>query len=543
MKNITILIFLLQSGSLVYGQTTNFDERINAIDLYAGELQALKSEINLTKTEIESFKNSKILAKDQKILDSLNIEIKKISNEITLSSEYVEAERVKKEVKELKNLVQEKDLYLSTQEKLKTLSNNEANSSRLNQYIQSVKEGKDNKSKIIFFALTQTDKDIAKEFDQANTYLIRERYMQDPLDQQIKEQKKKIESSLFYPEDAIKNIKQSLNDLKVQKGIFQNLKHELSTTQYDFKFETWSLGLFNCESNAHYFTPTNFKNLIMLKNEDSLMSVIKIDPSSPNSFQIVYHCKKPGRFGGCLDNTKKELCRLDEACQKSLIEMEASYNRNDFFQAVKPYLASGLLAERLKDYQDVEKFNVLKAMNDSKKLGYYKLEELYSMMDPIIEMSKSLEAKTPEDYLKKIKIEIDKAKKKAIDQVMKKSGPGTSPQKMEQSKNSLNYLYTSMQTELEDILNDDVIQNRAYKNCENSEIDREKFCQASNQWRTRVNVFEPKTEITNLTPTECPRGVFRFQPENGGSQKNDCSLDSLGELEKSIKDVEQKLGN
>lgn len=156
--------------------------------------------------------------------------------------------------------------------------------------------------------------------------------------------------------------------MKVQKGIFQNLKQELSTTQYDFKFETWSLGLFNCESKAHYFTPTNFKNLIMLKNEDSLMSVIKIDPSSPNSFQIVYHCKKSGRFGRCLGNTKKELCRLDEACQKSLIKM-----------------------------------------------------------------SKSLGAKTPEDYLKKIKIEIDKSKKKAIDQIMKKSGPGTSPQKIEQT--------------------------------------------------------------------------------------------------------------
>ena len=202
-----------------------------------------------------------------------------------------------------------------------------------------------------------------------------------------------------------------------------------------------------------------------------------------------------------------------------------------------------LIVDILKEYQDVEKFNVLKGMNDSKKLGYYKLEELYSMMNPIIEMSKTLEAKTPEDYLKKIKIEIDKSKKKAIDQIMKKSGPGTSPQKMEQTKTSLNYLYTSMQTELEDILSDDVIQNRAYKNCESSEIDREKFCQASSEWRSRVKAFEPKTEITNLTPTECPRGVFRFQPENGASATNDCSLDSLGELEKSIKDVEQKLGD
>jgi hypothetical protein len=87
MKKIAVFILLLQSWSLVFGQTTNFDERLNAIDLYADELKALKSEINLTKKRIESFKNSKILAKDQKIIDSLNIETKKISNEITLSCE------------------------------------------------------------------------------------------------------------------------------------------------------------------------------------------------------------------------------------------------------------------------------------------------------------------------------------------------------------------------------------------------------------------------------------------------------------------------
>jgi hypothetical protein len=49
--------------------------------------------------------------------------------------------------------------------------------------------------------------------------------------------------------------------------------------------------------------------------------------------------------------------------------------------------------------------------------------------------------------------------------------------------------------------------------------------------------------VINLTPNECPRGVFRFQQEDNASVKHDYSLDSLGELEKSIKNVEQKLGN
>jgi hypothetical protein len=78
--------------------------------------------------------------------------------------------------------------------------------------------------------------------------------------------------------------------------------------------------------------------------------------------------------------------------------METTYQGNDFFSRVKPFLAAELLGERLKDYCDDEKFNLLKAMDESKKLGHYGLQELYSMMDPMIEISKKIDAKTPEEY-------------------------------------------------------------------------------------------------------------------------------------------------
>ena len=541
MKKIILFLFFLQIWSLVYAQAPNFEERINSIDEYASVLKKIEAEISATKVEIDSFKNSKIILKDQQVLDSLKFQVTKISKDVSGNGEYVEAERIKNELKELKRLMHEREMYVANQDKLKALSNNQDNSPRLKQYIQSVKDGKDTKSKILFFTLNQSDKITAQEFDKANTFLIRERYMQEPLDKEIKEQKKKIESSLSYPENAIQKIKQSQNDLTAQQEIFQKIKTELSSTQYDFKFETWSLGLFNCESKASYFRPTEFDDLIMLKNEESLMSVIKIDPAHPTSFQIVYHCKKPGRFGGCLDNTQKELCRLDQQCLKSLLEMEASYKRNEVFTRLRPHLAPELLQDRLKDYRNVEKFNFLQAMNDSKKLGYYNLEEIYSMMDPMIEFSRNLEANNPEDYFKKIKIELDKSKKKAIDQIVKKIGAGANSQKMEQTKTSLNYLYSSMQSELEVILNDDVIQNRAFKNCDISDLESEKFCQASIEWKNRVTVFESQNEVKNLTPNECPRGVFRLNSKEDDFLKSDCATGSLSDLEQSIQDVEKKL--
>ena len=543
MKKIIVFLIFLQIWSLAYAQTPSFEDRINAVDEYASVLKKVEAEINSVKVEIESYKNAKIIEKDQQVLKGLNFQISKIFQDVSANRDYVESERIKKELVELKRLIHNKELYANAQNKSKSISENEANSPRLKKYIQSVIDGKDKKSQIIYFTLSQKDQVAAQAFDNANTYLIRERYMQEPLEKEIQQQKKKIDSSLSYPEEAVREIKQSLNDLKAQEAIFQNLKSELSSTQYDFKFETWSLGLFNCESKASYFKPTEFDNLIMLKNEDSLMSVIKIDSEHPKTFQIVYHCKKPGRFGGCLDNTQKELCRLDQQCLKSLLEMESSYQRNDFFSRVRPFLAAELLGARLKDYRDNEKFNLLKAMDESKKLGHYSLEELYSMMDPIIEISKKIEAKTPEEYLKKIKLEIEKSKKIAIDQIIKKNGAGANTPLMDQTKASLNYLYTSMQTELEVILSDDVIQNRSYKDCEKAESGNDQFCRASREWKDRVRVFEPKKEIKNLTPNECPRGVFRLDAQYDVSLKNDCSLETLGELEKFIENVEQKLGN
>jgi hypothetical protein len=126
---------------------------------------------------------------------------------------------------------------------------------------------------------------------------------------------------------------------------------------------------------------------------------------------------------------------------------------------------------------------------------------------------------------------------------MKKMGTGSNSLKMEQTKASLNYLFTSMQTELKVILSDDVIQNRISKDCDKLETANVQFCQASSEWKNRVKVFEAKKEIISLTPNKCPRCVFRLDAQKDASLKNDCSLDTLGELEKSLKNVEQKFGN
>ncbi len=529
-KNIFILLNLM-FVSVAIAQTLTFEERIKAIDQFISESDRIQNEIKEFKQELEIYSTPKMLKKDTDVLSSILNAVGTSEKEVSLANYFVETSRIKKELAELKEVINERETYKKNQKKLKELEYHQAYSKRLNRYIESVKAGKYNQAKALLFTLNDMEKSIAEDFEKMHDYIIREKNMQQSLDQEIVDTKAKIEKSLFYPEESVAKIKKNELLINDQKIIFQQLKDEHALTQYDFKFETWSLGLFNCESKAEYHRPVNFPDMLMLKNAGSLMSVIRLDPATPNKFEIIYHCNKKGRFGGCLDNEKKELCRLDPSCLGALTEMESAYKRDEYFLSLKSTLPAAVLSERLEMYRDKDKFNFLKAMAESNKLGYFSLEELYSMMAPIIEFSKTLVAKSPEEYYKKIKVEIEKQKNKVMDSIVKKASPKPSAVKIEETKTSVNYVYTSMITELEVILNDDFIQERTYQTCPSMTAkpeavlkesfgqepsnqgcsDIEVFCKAGAEWRNKVKVFKGTEEFQNLVPGECPRGVFRFK--------------------------------
>jgi hypothetical protein len=81
---------------LVYAQAPSFEERISSIDEYSIVLKKNQAEINSTKEEIESYKNPKIIEKEQKVLNRLNFQVTKVLKNVSANREYVEAERVKK---------------------------------------------------------------------------------------------------------------------------------------------------------------------------------------------------------------------------------------------------------------------------------------------------------------------------------------------------------------------------------------------------------------------------------------------------------------
>lgn len=299
------------------------------------------------------------------------------------------------------------------------------------------------------------------------------------------------------------------------------------------------MGLFNCEKDAQYMRPVNFPDMLMLKNGGQVLSVLKLDPKASPNYQIAYACKKKGQFGGCLDNEKKELCRLDPSCAEILQRMESSFDRNTFFTELQGRFPTELLKTQQEDYRDKNKINLLQLLADDKKLGYFSLDELLGMMNPIIEFSKTIVAKTPEEYLKKIQIEIEKNKKKMLAQITKVAGTKPSADKIEDTKRAVNYVFVSMTSELERILNNDVLQERAYQDCNPPAVGREIFCEANEQWQEKVKVFDALVETKNLTPDECPRGVFRSYSLTRTGDEAHCSENVFEDVENTIKAIEK----
>lgn len=549
-KIITLLSCLLLSSPLLAQKTEhkervaleNYRIRIQAIDDFVISAQKIEQSAKDFKAEVANYKNPKILKKDQVQLEALAQKATTIESEVASATYFVETKSAKVQIKELEKMLEEREKFLSTQKLLKELESNPDYTMRMNRFIELTKASKYNQAKAMYFTLNAVEKGIADNYEKANTYLIQQKYMQDPLEEEIINKKKKIEDTLQYPEKSIVKINANEAELQKQKLAFQMIQDELKLDQYDIKFDTWAMGLFNCEkSNPQYFVPVNYPNMLMLKNEGGLQSVLKLDPKNPTGYQIAYACKKKGRFGGCLDNEKKELCRLDSACLESLGRMEGAYNRNAFFTDLQSKFPHELLKKQQSDFREPTKFNLIQALAEENKLGYFKQEEIYSMMDPIIEVSKTIVAKTPEEYIKKFKVEIDKNQKKMIASITKLAGSKPDVTKIENSKRAVNYIFVSITTEMEKILNDDTLQARAYEDCGTPAPGREVFCEENALWQDRVRNFDELHQTKNLTPDECPRGVFRSYPRTSMEEGASCEGNVFLELENTIKDIEKTL--
>ncbi len=540
------IFLLLIYFPLAHAQFDEIEKRLKNIQDFSNQSTSLINGISSLNEKASSFKDKNLIPDDVKELSAIKMKLQELQNQINSKAESIASFDIKRKLADLKSVNDKRSEYLNNEKKLLKLSNSPSYSERLNKFVKLINDRKYNLAKAAFYTLNKNEQEIAKDYEETSDYLLANEGIQEGLEKDINKIKREIGDILSIPEREMKEIEELGNEVSKQEVAFYNLQKKLDVDQYELKLnDSWKLGGFRCEKDAHYFKLDHFPNLLFLKNETNLTSVIQIDPLQPKEFKTLYSCKKQGKFGGCLDNKNKVLCSLDIECDQLLKASEVSYQRNIFFNDMKNELPAKITSDLGQLFQGNDPLNSLSIYEEYKKLGYYSKPELGQMLMPMIEVMKSISAQTPEEYLSKIKIEIEKQRKKMTGEISKKAGAQPDKKKVADSEIIISYVFTSLQSELENLLQDDFLQDSMTSKCSRRAIAYEDFCRNSKLWREKVTELNKGIEVFNLIPKEqCnERAVFRFSKSENQSQEDNCESDLLNGLEKSMQEIQSKIGN
>ncbi len=537
-KKLYILLILSPN---VFGQSLDFKERVEALESYLPKIKELEGSVDSLEQEIFLYKNPKILQSDQTKIDLLKLDVQATKSGLNQQESLLYVGSAKKLMKDLEDKISEKQKFLDAEKLVSERLESEDDTKNLNRYEESIKNSKYNIGLMYYQLLGEEEKKKAKEFENANTYVLQTKNIQSSIDKEISDLKKKINESLRYPEDAINTTKKYAADLEIEKLKFEQIKKSLLPPQYDFKFETWPLGNFRCNEESRYFRPDYAPHLLFLKNGNNLASVIQLDPERPDKYNIVYACKKLAQFGTCLENEKKAICKLEPSCSKSLDEMTNSYIRATAFQKIKNDWPKEIIKSKQYEFTDNNRPSVLKEFENFNKLGYFPRAQLSMMINPILDSLTTISASTPEEYITKYKALAETQKKKMLESLTRKFSTDPNKDKFEQTKRTFDYMFAAMQSEMEKMLDDEEIQKRTYSLCVNQDVDLQLFCTNTKKWMDQVKMFDAGVELKNLTTGQCPRAVFRpdLIPLSNGQ---DClSSHFTDDLNQSMQQIQKNL--
>jgi hypothetical protein len=306
----------------------------------------------------------------------------------------------------------------------------------------------------------------------------------------------------------VKYSHQRLVDLE---SSFLDLKEDVSRFQLNFSVDVWKMGHFSCDSKAEpaqYQRFKNFPNLIMLGNLGNQKAVLQFDTMT-GEHKIVYACRKVAQFGGCLDNTERELCRLSKSCNESLLLMEASYQRNPFFVHIGGDLIQKILSEKEQELRNRSRTNLIHEYAKLGKFVHFTEDQLYSVYSLIASKLSEIKFQKPEDVIKEVKKLIDNSSKKMIVE-LNQNANGTSSEKLNDTKNIINYIHQSILSDLDKVLKDDLIQDFAYTKCPMSIDTNKLFCENYQSMKSRAQAFKEVEPLQNLNAEKCPQVSLRL---------------------------------
>jgi hypothetical protein len=522
MKNYALFLFFITFITQAQTQPSryaDFELRIKAINKFSTEaLPIIKENLIQSQLDIGKFENTNLLADDK---NQKSVFLEKIANNQKLienAEGSITTSSTKKLMTDLDKTMKEKALYDKAKKEMETIEKEYRNSPKLTKYFELLEQGKYTSAKIKYALLNQEEKGIAERYEQHFNYTAREVNSQEYLKTSIKKLENEIAYNLSYPENAILQIQSADQETHRTISLFNDFKNTITgVVQFDYKLPSeWDLGLFSCEAKnkPKYLRFKNYPNLVVLDNEGTYNSVIKLSLDEPKKLDVVYHCSKMGSFGACLENKEKKLCRLDANCGQNLSEMEKAFDRNKAFVSIQSTMGSTILANKKSELQDPKSINMISEFAKINRLGFYTKDQLLNLMDPLIEKSKNIVATNPEDFYRKLKLELTSLEKS--EQVRLQNIPGFSSNKSKKADtlNALSYLIASIDGDMVKIKETDAIQEFTFKSCSSIASEFASFCQLYTSFKSGAKRFEEVEEIQNFVANECPRVVFRFEGKN-----------------------------
>lgn len=509
MKIYLIILFIL-SSTFVHAQdgVENFRKKLAYAKNYRESVLDKEKKIENLINNIKSYKNKNMISLDQKILEEsvnhLEAQLKKIKK----STASLYSGSLEKKIDQLEDLKLFKNNYEKKQKRMKTIQKTPGTSKRFKNYIKSTLDKKYMKADLFKKSLFKQEKMNASEFEHLNNYIVRQENIYNYNNDKIITLSKKIEKSMTYPEESIQQIDEAMLITNKEMKRFMAVKNDHTKVQYDVTISEWESGLFNCkkESKAKLMRYKNFPNFIALTTKGNVRSILNVSADHPNTKDFVYKCSSFSMFGSCKENTKKEICKIQDECASALEKMENSFDNNKEFLKLKNKYMAYLLSQRKKSINEHKSLDILDEWDKNGQLGKIQKNEFDNIFSQMREYAAKNQFLSSKDLTKKMKVKINKNKFKLLKKYKND----------EQTQRAIEYSHNNMISFFESLQNRDKFQSFVATTCSSGE-----FCSRYQAWLKAASIFDEMEEVDNLTKEECPRIVLRFnsrkQVQNGYS--------------------------
>ena len=494
----------------IYGQnkSSSFLDQVKNLEKYKESIDKKESWLESIKKDILNYDHINMITKDKKELDQSLKNINQALIDIGDSKGSFFISKAKTQIIQLQELENFQDLYETKKKRLKEIKSNPKNSKRLKKYIKFIEDGKYTQASIAKVTLFNKEKELASVFEDENNFIIRELNIYENNKKLIKDEIAKIKKTLSYPEKSKKVIDGAIKTGWSELSIFQSIKNAHKKPQYDVTIKEYESGLFNCkeQNSPQFLRYKNFPNLVALVTKGTVKSILNVNPNNPNEKDFAYVCQNFSTLGGCLENRKKEICKIQQTCAIALKKMEDSFVLNDKFNEYKNSYLDFNFKNDIRDIRTSEA-NPLHYWKQKGLLGNVDIESLLDKYANYVNYAKGYKKTSLANQYKHMSYKIKKDKKSALSKYSTNS----------KEHRALEYFYNSVDSYFKNLSNRDKLQDFVASKCSTGD-----FCDNFKTWDKATKIFDDKEEIENLTMDECPRLVLRFDNSDNLQDSYKC---------------------